>query len=123
MQTRNNQEELVSFLDLIPPGKQLKVLNEYFKKRIMLNPKIIKLIDINCRQYTTQINPKNKRNKKLRNLKSRNKLERPPPGVLAEQEKQAILNSIVNYMASEFMQPEEDIIKEGYTSDKFYFVI
>jgi len=50
MQTRTNQEELKKFLSLIPPQQQLKVQNEYFKKKILLNTMIIKLIEKNSKK-------------------------------------------------------------------------
>lgn len=99
--------------------------NEYFKKKIMLNQTILKLIELNGKRERKLVDAKTKRIRNFKMLKDRvNKYSKElAPGLQAMREQEKILNSLVFYMATEFMQPEEEIIKEGQDPEEFYFVI
>lgn len=45
------------------------------------------------------------------------------PEISFQRQQDQILNSLVSLMATEFMRPEENIVKENEEAQKFYFVI
>lgn len=85
--------------------------NEYFKKKIILNTTIIKLIAKNCQSEKKKqfVNAKIKRTNNFRQINY--KIVQNKKVELIEEEK--LLNSLVSCMDTDFKQPEEEILREG----------
>lgn len=92
----------------------------------MLNKVINELISLNSKPNNDLVSFKSRNKKRFLRLKdsffNSHKQDLKEMSV-QEYEQGKILNTLVSYMAMEFMQPEEQIIKEDQEPDKFYFVI
>lgn len=109
-------------MDLIPPKQQLKVQNGYFLKKIKLNSTIIELIRKNCKSGRVLVQQKAISRSKIDKFRLKGTPSNASINSGLESEERLLYN-IVSEMATEFKQPEEEIIKENDESTKFFFVI